>query len=178
MYARADEGVRALGDWLRRAGYTTMWASRLGPHAASETWQPWTLERLLDRRSRHVDSCLLCQKAEAHAKRAAAVLAAAAATAAALAGVAITIAAGVAAAGALGATSAATASPSGQQMTALAVAAAGALLAALAAACCYARGALLEWAEYNFVSGVPRWRAKGGLSLVRPDGGAVGPIRL
>jgi hypothetical protein len=172
MFARADEGVRALGEWLDAAGYAAMWRARLGPAAAAAAaarWEPWPLERLLDRRARHVESCALCQRAEAHAARAAAALRLAAAALGAAALAAAAIAAGCAVGAPPGA--AAPAAPAAWW------AAGAAACGAAAAAAAWARAALLEWAEYSFVSGVRRWRARGGLSLV-PAGPGLGPIAL
>jgi hypothetical protein len=167
MFARADEGVRAIGEWLDRAGYAVMWRRRLGPAAAAAAagWEPWPLERLLDRRARHVASCALCQRAEARAARAGAALKAVVAALGAAALLAAAVAAGMVAAAQGGAAAGAAAANSW--------AAGAALCGAAAAGAATARAKLLEWAEYNFVSGVRRWRARGGLSLVPPGGGPV-----
>lgn len=148
----ADAGVSAARHFLQRTHYDDMWRAQLGaPKDApvvSET-RDFSLEQLLDYRYRHSASCLHCQRGMRALEAA---------------GRALQAGAGACFLAALAAATPAGAAVLGEG---LAVAAAPLGLGAAALALAASKVWLDGYYEERFISGVRKWRRKGGLSLIK-----------
>ncbi|KAF5843468.1 hypothetical protein DUNSADRAFT_15763 [Dunaliella salina] len=149
----ADSGVASINRWIRMAGPPgPQW---LQPEALHESAKEVPLERLLDRRSRHVDFCATCQKGFQQVTRLCQVVTALAAAASTAAVALLTVMLH-------------TASLNGEWALAAKQSGGPAVVAAvLGAGLAVAAAKLWDFREDRFVSGLKRWKKKGGLSLIQ-----------
>ncbi|KAF5843470.1 hypothetical protein DUNSADRAFT_15765 [Dunaliella salina] len=147
----ADGGVAAINRWIRMAGPPGPEWQRASEESAMEV----PLERLLDRRPRHVDLCPVCQKGFQQVTRLCQVVTALAAAASTAAVALLTVMLHTAS---LNGEWALAAEQSGGPAVAAAV---------LGAALAVAAAKLWDFREDRFISGLKRWKKKGGLSLVQ-----------